>query len=66
MNKIFKFSETKAPKGIRRSFEINAEEPMPMEDDGAMRIQTNISFWRRLWNLIKNPFTYLFYGRIEY
>lgn len=32
----------------------------------ALRIQTASPFLTRIWNLIKNPFTYIFYGRIEY
>lgn len=29
-------------------------------------INSNQSFSKRLWNLIKNPFTYLFFGKAEW
>ena len=36
------------------------------QQNPALRIQVYNSRWKRIWNLIKNPFTYIIYGRIEY
>ncbi len=32
----------------------------------SIKITSNTSFIKRLWNFLKNPFTYIFYGTIEY
>lgn len=34
--------------------------------DPAIRITSGLTFFRRLWNIIKNPFTYLYNGTIEW
>jgi len=32
----------------------------------ALVINSKDNFGKRVWNLIKNPFTYLFFGKIEW
>lgn len=36
------------------------------QQNPALSIQVYNSIWKRIWNLIKNPFTYIFNGRIEW
>ena len=38
----------------------------PVSNENAPAMDSRAPFRRRLWNLIKNPFTYLFHGRIEW
>jgi len=53
---------------------IKPEEPITKEmiekvhqkQNPALTIQVYNSICRRIWNLIKNPFTYIFNGRIEW
>ena len=32
----------------------------------SMKITSSYPLWKRIWVLIKNPFTYIFYGYVEY
>jgi len=32
----------------------------------SLRIESPYSFWKRVWVILKNPFTYIFYGYVEY
>ena len=34
-------------------------------EDGALRVETTYGFFRRLFVLLKNPFTYVFCGKWE-
>lgn len=46
--------------------ETKTDSPAMEEYVPALRIKTyQTSFGRRVWNLIKNPFTYLFKGTYE-
>ena len=40
--------------------------PKNMEFTSSVTIVSTVHWSSRLWNLIKNPFTYLFYGKITY
>ena len=30
------------------------------------KVKTNFPLWKRIYVLIKNPFTYIFFGYVEY
>ena len=32
----------------------------------SIKIKSSYSLWKRIWVLIKNPFTYIFCGYVEY
>ena len=34
--------------------------------DGGFKIESTYPLWKRIWVLIKNPFTYIFCGYIEH
>lgn len=47
----------------RTTMKIKA--PIKIEEYG-IRIYSTFKWYKRLWVIIKNPFTYIFYGYIEY
>ena len=41
---------------------IGLETITELSEVGALQIKTGMGFWRRFWNLVSNPFFYLFKG----